>query len=186
LCVSCRRRQDSRPCSGADLRMRHGLITGTQLSCGAWRLAVAHLPKLTNAILISRTNKPFGGNLLLSRRRPLSPRDDERERITRARRAAEALFTTQRQVTQQLVSDPLPSVDQSARRPRVLRALSSASGRPKEGKLPVEFEQRITPAIPRSQFARIRPWVRYGMTVAQVAGIYGVAVDVIERILRQA
>ena len=166
--------------------MRHGLITGTQLSGRAWLLAAAHLPKLTNAILISRTNKPFRGNLLLSRRRPLSPRDDERERITRARQAAEALFTTPRLATQQLASDTLSSVDQSARRPRVLRALWLAPGRPEEGKSPVESEQRITPAIPRSQFGRIRAWVKYGMTAAQVAGIYGVAVDVIERILRQA
>jgi hypothetical protein len=123
---------------------------------------------------------------LLSRRRPLSPRDDERERITRARQAAEALFTTQRLATQQLASDTLPSVDQSARRPRVLKALSPTPARPEEGKSLVESEQRITPAIPRSQFGRIRAWVKYGMTVAQVAGIYGVAVDVIERILRQA
>ena len=123
---------------------------------------------------------------MLSRKRPLSPRDDERERITRARRAAEALFTTQPLVTQQLASDSLPSVDQSTRRPRVLKALSPAPVRPEEGKSPVESEQPITPAIPSSQFGRIRAWAKYGMTVAQVAGIYGVAVDVIERILRQA
>jgi transposase len=33
---------------------------------------------------------------------------------------------------------------------------------------------------------RIRTLVKYGMTAAQVAGIYGVAIDVIERILRKA
>jgi hypothetical protein len=68
----------------------------------------------------------------------------------------------------------------------VLKALSPAPVRPEEGKSPVESEQPITPAIPSSQFGRIRAWAKYGMTVAQVAGIYGVAVDVIERILRQA
>jgi hypothetical protein len=40
--------------------------------------------------------------------------------------------------------------------------------------------------IPTSQFARIRAWVEYGMTTAQVAAVYGVAVGAIERILRQA
>jgi hypothetical protein len=123
---------------------------------------------------------------LLNRRRPLSPRDDERERITRARRAAEALFTTQRQVTQQSVSDALPSVDQSARKPRVLKALLPTPVRPAEGTSAVQSGQpQITSAIPNSHFARIRAWVKYGMTVAQVAGTYEVAVDVIEGILRQ-
>jgi hypothetical protein len=40
--------------------------------------------------------------------------------------------------------------------------------------------------IPRSQFSRIGALARYGMTVAQVAQVYGVAVGEIERILRQA
>jgi hypothetical protein len=33
---------------------------------------------------------------------------------------------------------------------------------------------------------RIRTWVRYGMTIPQVAEIYGVEVDAIVRILRRA
>ena len=39
--------------------------------------------------------------------------------------------------------------------------------------------------IVESQFARIRTWVEYGMTAAQVAAVYGVAVDVIKGILRK-
>ena len=39
--------------------------------------------------------------------------------------------------------------------------------------------------IPRSQFARIRVWAEYGMSVAQVAAVYRVAVGAIERILQQ-
>jgi hypothetical protein len=120
---------------------------------------------------------------LLSRTRPLSPREDERERITSARRAAEALFTTKRQVTTQSVSDPLPSVSQSEHKPRVLKALSPVPVGHQEGNAPVDFKHQITPEIPSSQFARIRAWVKYGMTAAQVAAMYGVSVDVIERIL---
>jgi hypothetical protein len=122
---------------------------------------------------------------LLDQRRPLSPRDDERERITRARRAAEALFTTKRQLIKQSISDSLPSADQSARKPRVLKALSPAPAGHEEDRTPVDSEQRIAPEIPKSQFARIRTWVEYGMTTAQVAAVYGVAIDVIEGILRQ-
>ena len=117
-----------------------------------------------------------------SRMRPLSPREDERERITRARRSAEALFTTKRRITKQSsVSGSLPSVDQSPRKPRVLKALLPAPVRHEEEK----SQERITSEIPTSQFARIRAWVKYGMSITQVAGVYGVAVDVIERILRQ-
>jgi len=122
---------------------------------------------------------------LLDLRRPLSPREDERERITRARRAAEALFATKRQLIKQSVSDPLPSADQSARKPRVLKALLPAPAGHEEHRTQVDSERRITPEIPKSQFARIRTWVEYGMTTAQVAAVYGVAIDVIEGILRQ-
>jgi len=50
----------------------------------------------------------------------------------------------------------------------------------------ISSDQQVMLQIPRSQFARIRTSVKYGMTAAQVAGVYGVAVDVIERILRRA
>jgi hypothetical protein len=63
--------------------------------------------------------------------------------------------------------------------------LSTAPVRHEEGEAPVSSEQPMTPEIPSSQCARIRAWVKYGMTAAQVAGVYGVAVDAIERILRQ-
>jgi hypothetical protein len=66
----------------------------------------------------------------------------------------------------------------------VLKALSPAAGH-EESRAPVDSEQRVRPAIPKSQFARIRTWVEYGMTTAQVAAVYGVAIDLIEDILRQ-
>ena len=42
------------------------------------------------------------------------------------------------------------------------------------------------PEIPVSQFARIRTRVKYGMTASQVAQVYKVTVEEIERILRKA
>ena len=71
------------------------------------------------------------------------------------------------------------------RRPRVLavsRTLPGPSQVGDEG--PVSPKQQMPPKIPRSQAARIRAWLRYGMTAQQVAEVYGVAVDEVERGLR--
>jgi hypothetical protein len=51
-----------------------------------------------------------------------------------------------------------------------------------EVKAPVSPEPQTTREVPRSQFPRIRSWVKYGMTAAQVAEVYEAAVDDIERI----
>ena len=40
--------------------------------------------------------------------------------------------------------------------------------------------------IPESEFGRIRALVKYGMTVAQVAKVYGITADEIARFLRHA
>ena len=112
-------------------------------------------------------------------------RGDDRERITSARQAAEALFTPKRQPVEPSVSDPAPSAEQPARKPRVLAVLSPAPVRNEEVAAPVDPEPRTTRQIPRSHHARIRTWVKYGMTIPQVAEVYGVAVGVIEGILRQ-
>jgi hypothetical protein len=42
---------------------------------------------------------------------------------------------------------------------------------------------RETRQIPASQFGRVRTLTKYGMTQAQVAELYGVTVDEIERII---
>jgi hypothetical protein len=113
-------------------------------------------------------------------------RGDDRERITRARQAAEALFTPKRQVTEQSVSDSMPSVDQSAGKPRVLGVSAVAPVGHQEVEAPNGSEQQTKAEIPSSQFARIRALVKYGMTVSQVAEVHKVAVGEIARILRKA
>jgi hypothetical protein len=120
----------------------------------------------------------------LDHRQQHHPRGDDRERITSARGAAEALFTPKQQLVEPSVSAPAPSTEQPARKPRVLSILSPAPVRNEEVAAPVNPEPRTTLQIPRSHHARIRTWVDYGMTVPQVAEVYGVAVGVIERILR--
>jgi hypothetical protein len=105
--------------------------------------------------------------------------------MTSARQAAEAPFTPKRQVTEQPVPDSVPPAEPSAQKPRILSALPPAPVRREQGETPASSEERMTTEIPRSQFARIRVWAEYGMTAAQVAAVYGVAVGAIERILRQ-
>jgi hypothetical protein len=122
--------------------------------------------------------------LLNNRQQQHHPRGD-RERITRARQAAEALFTPKRQPVGPSVSDPVPSAERPARKPRVLPILSPPLVRNEEVSAPVNSEPRTTRQIPRSHHARIRTWVNYGLTVPQVAEVCGVAVGVIERILRE-
>ena len=102
------------------------------------------LAKFTNLISISRAANP-PEQLLLDRwqRRP-HPRGDDRERITRARQAAEALFTPSRQITEQLVSDSQPA-DQSARKPRVLAISPTAPIRHEEVEAPVSSQQQTAP-----------------------------------------
>jgi hypothetical protein len=124
--------------------------------------------------------------LLNHRQQQQPPHGDDRERITSARQAAEALFTPKRQPAEPSVSDPAPSAEQPARKPRVLSILSPAPVRNEEVAAPVNPEPRTTRDIPRSHHARIRTWVKYGLTIPQVAEVYGVAVGVIERIFRQS
>jgi len=109
---------------------------------------------------------------------------NNRKPITSARQAAEALFAPKPETEKQPLSDPGQPVP--ARKPRVLQALSprpfrqetvDATAAPKHLATPVE--------IPAKKSARIRTLVRYGMTVAQVAGIYGVPVETIARMLRK-
>jgi hypothetical protein len=110
------------------------------------------------------------------------PRDDDRDRIANTRQAAEALFTPKRQSAEPSVSDPAPPAERPARKPRVLAILSPTPVRNEEVAAPVDPEPRTTRQVPRSHHARIRTWVNYGLTIPQVAEVYG---GVIERILRE-
>jgi hypothetical protein len=125
---------------------------------------------------------------LLSRPQQLKPRGDDLEQITRARQAAEALFTSKPPPVSMPTIPASPTMtERSTRKPRVLPILSSAAPvRHEERETPAAPEPQTTREIPRSQFVRIRTLVKYGMTVAQVAKVYGVAADEIARILRRA
>ena len=111
-------------------------------------------------------------------------RGDDRQQITRAREAAEALFRPKRQLIEPSVPETPPSAASSARKPRVLTIAPPAPVHT-EREAPIRPKQ-MSPVIPRSQFARVRTWVEYGMTASQVAEVYGVSVGEVERILRKA
>jgi hypothetical protein len=123
---------------------------------------------------------------VLNRWEKTHPGDDDRERVTRARQTAEALFAPKPQVAEPTVSGSLAPAGPSVRKPRVLGIASPAPSRPEAVEPAVSAERRIKPTIPASQFARIRSWVKYGMTPAQVAEVYGVSVGDVERVIRNA
>jgi hypothetical protein len=131
--------------------------------------------------------------ILLSRQQQPQPRGDDRERITRARQAAEALFSLKPPVSEPSAPESAKSGDhQPARKPRVLRIIAQPPPVRLEevvapvSHIPVSRKKQAKPQIPVSQFARIRTWTKYGMTVSEVAEVYGVAPGEIERVLRQA
>jgi hypothetical protein len=134
---------------------------------------------------MSQAAKQSGQLLLHHREQYHHARGDDRQRTTSARQAAEALFTPKRQPVEPSDSDPAPSAEHPARKPRVLSILSPAPVRNEEAAATVNPEPRTTRQIPRSHHARIRTWVNYGLTIPQVAEVYGVAVDVVEHILRE-
>jgi hypothetical protein len=121
---------------------------------------------------------------VLNRWEKADPRDDDRERVARARQTAEALFTPKLQVAKPTVSGSVPPADPPVRKPRVLGISQPAAPRREADESPAGAEPRIAPKVPASQFARIRSWVKYGMTPTQVAKIYGVGASDIERIIR--
>jgi hypothetical protein len=71
------------------------------------------------------------------------------------------------------------------RKPRVLQIISAAPTQNDALEAPPVASEPSTREIPPAEFARIRAWVKYGMTAAQAAQVYGVAVTDIERILHK-
>jgi hypothetical protein len=112
-------------------------------------------------------------------------RGDNRERITGARQAAEALFTPKRQFIEPSVREGAPG-GEAVRKPRVLAISATGPAHHEEPEAAISAKPRTPPVIPAAQFARIRAWVRYGMTAGQVAEMFEVTVGEIERILRLA
>jgi hypothetical protein len=113
--------------------------------------------------------------------------ESDRHEISRARQAAEALFVPKREVAKPSTQAAVISVDQTARKPRILSAVRVRPARVET----IEASVDRTPPEPHekisaSQVGRIRTWLKYGMTIPEVAKVYGVTVGDIERVLQRA
>jgi hypothetical protein len=108
---------------------------------------------------------------------------NDREPMTSARQAAEALFAPKPVLNKPPVSDPAQPVE--ARKRRVLPALPPAPIRRETVDAAATPKHPAALEVPFTKSARIRTLVKYGMTVAQVAEVYGVAIETIAQILRK-
>ena len=120
---------------------------------------------------------------------------NDRERINRTRQNAEDLFKPKQRPPREDVPtsapNDAPSEHQPRRQPRIFTippvapmagARVEPAAEPKQKRRAAAMG-RETRQIPASQFGRVRALTRYGMTRAQVAELYGVTVDEIERII---
>jgi hypothetical protein len=126
-----------------------------------------------------------------------SPGDrNNREKITRARQAAEDPFKRTQQTTPPEFAAPASSASStgqqaSRRQPRVL-AVAPRVGPSAKTETPAKPKpmrrkkapRRGTGAVPSSQVGRVRALTNYGMTRAQVAEVYGVTIEEIDRIIK--
>ena len=121
---------------------------------------------------------------------------NNREKSSRVRQAAEDLFKPTRQPPPAElptpVSNTVSSVAQQPRRqPRIFtvppRAPVSAQVEIPVDPKPIRRKavtRSETGSVPASQAGRVRALTSYGMTPAQVAELYGVRLEEIERIIR--
>jgi len=120
------------------------------------------------------------------------------EGINRAREVAEDLFKPKQQTTRAEVPISAPDAASSAgqqprRQPRILTIPPLAPTTVAKVVAPAELKpiprpasiRRETREIPAFQFGRVRALANYGMRRAQVAELYGVTVDEVERVIRQ-
>lgn len=116
-------------------------------------------------------------------KRQLDSNDDRPQ--ASVREAAEELFRPRKPVSELSPPPGLAPTDAPTRKPRVLAAVSAPSNQHEPTETVVGMKKpAATPAtIPASHAARIRTWIKYGMTRAQVAAIYGAEVDEVRRVL---
>jgi len=120
----------------------------------------------------------------------------DRERVDRARQDAENLFRPRQQAPSadapaSAPNGPSSAEDQPRRPPRIFMIppavpMSAANGTTPAVPKPIRRQRAVggeTRKIPPSQFGRVRALASYGMTGAQVAELYGVGVDEVERII---
>ena len=126
----------------------------------------------------------------------LADERNNREKIRRAREAAEELFKPAQhnpdaKPPQSTTNEGASAEQQPRRRPRIFavppqltpnsQVEPPAAAEPVRRKVP---EKQAAAAVPRSQIGRVRALATYGMTPQQVADLYGVTAAEIDRILK--
>ena len=122
---------------------------------------------------------------------------NDRERSNRTRQNAEELFKPKQQTTRD-VPMSAPNVASSTetqprRQPRIFSippAVPISAAKVEPAAEPKQIRRKATAKretreIPVSQFGRVRTLTSYGMTRAQVAQLYGVGIDEIDRVIRR-
>jgi hypothetical protein len=119
---------------------------------------------------------------------------NSREKVSRARQAAEDLFKPAHPDAEPTGPAPnggVPHEQEPRRQPRIFTAPPRLPPSPKvEPAIVVEpVRRRTVPkpptrTVPPSQIGRVRALATYGMTPLQVAELYGVTVAEIDRILK--
>jgi hypothetical protein len=124
------------------------------------------------------TARTKGGAVVLNQ----SPYDEHSNRSDQsigARRAAEALFSPR---IESPAAEAAP-VDPAVRRPRILAVAATVPAAQDEPETPLHANPARQLAIPAGHIARIRIWLKHGITDAQVAGMYGITTGEVERAL---
>ena len=120
---------------------------------------------------------------------------NNRDKVNRARQAAEELFKPMERTLSGLPAAPDSGSNgqQPPRQPRVFalppRTAPTAKAEPPAETKPVRRQKvprRAASPIPTSQLGRVRALANYGMTRAEVAELYGVPIEEIDRILKGA
>jgi hypothetical protein len=102
-----------------------------------------------------------------------------------ARQAAEAIFKPKPPALKQTEAHLDSPENPQGHQPRIL-GISVPGPRPQEqvepsGAAAGTTEKRIADA----EAARVKTWIKYGMTIPQVAVVYGVALTEVQRVLRK-
>ena len=127
---------------------------------------IAQVPQLLDQYRLSVSPCSTGG---VAPDQPLARRT--------AVQTAEALFAAK------LPPNEKP-VNQSALRPQVLPT-AQPPVQPETIRAPADPQPPSPKAISAADLPRIRTWIKYGMTIAQVAAVYGADVGEIERVQRK-
>lgn len=109
-----------------------------------------------------------------------------RDRADRARQEAEALFAPKARALEPTAPVIRPNIRESA---VALAAAPEAVQRrelPKAVAAAVDRAATAARVIPPDHATRIRTWLKYGMTLPEVAEVYGVEPNDIERVLAKS